>query len=258
MSKGKNRKSTVAIIPARFYSQRFPGKPLIDICGKTMIQRVFEQVMKAKLVDRVIVATDHTKIADAVRAFGGEVIVTSKDIATGTDRVAIAAKLLKNTEIVVNVQGDEPLIPPEMVDEVIDLMKKNTNIMAGTLVYRIKSLEELNNPNTVKVVIDKNNYACYFSRAPIPYMREYSKEAFRKSDIWYRHVGIYAFRKKFLNKFHSWGISNLEKIEKLEQLRIIEHGYKIKIAVTKMQSISVDTPDDAEKVRSLIKKKGNN
>lgn len=252
----KNRKLIIAIIPARFHSQRLRGKPLIDICGKPMIQRVYEQVMKSKLVDQVIVATDHKKIADTVRDFGGKVILTPKGIFTGTDRVAVAAKSLKTAEIIINVQGDEPLIPPEMVDEVITLMKNNANILVGTLVKKINSPEELNNPNKVKTIIDKNNYACYFSRAPIPYMREYNGRTFKNSGIWYSHVGIYAFRKKFLNKFYSWGISNLEKIEKLEQLRIIEQGYKIKVAVTKKDSVAVDTNDDVEKVRSLIKKKG--
>jgi len=247
------RETAVAIIPARFASVRLPGKPLIDLGGKPMIQRVHEQVKKATRVHRVIVATDDKKIADAVTRFGGEVVMTPPDVRTGTDRVALVARTLDNADIIVNVQGDEPLIPPQMIDEVVSLLALDPTALVGTLVQKIISQDELNNPNTVKVVIDRDGYACYFSRAPIPYLRDETESEILSQHVWYGHLGIYAFRKKFLAQFYSWDQSKLEKVEKLEQLRIIEHGYKIKTAVTEYRSISVDTPEDVERIRAIIK-----
>lgn len=246
--------TNVAIIPARFASVRLPGKPLIDLGGKPMIQRVYEQVKKARLVHRIIVATDDKKIAEVVTRFGGEVVMTPTDVPTGTDRAALAARSLDNTGIVVNVQGDEPLIPPQMIDEVIALITHDPTALVGTLVQKITSPDEITDANTVKAVLDDSGYACYFSRAPIPYPRDGIRPDIFSQNVWYRHIGIYAFRKSFLAQFYSWDQTILEKVEKLEQLRIIEHGYKIKTSVTEYHSISVDTPDDAERIRSIIKK----
>jgi 3-deoxy-manno-octulosonate cytidylyltransferase (CMP-KDO synthetase) len=247
-------KMAVAVIPARFSSVRLPGKPLVDLGGKPMIQRVYEQVKKAKQVKKIIVATDNKIIAEATAGFGGEVAMTPPDMPTGTDRIALVANSIDHTDIIVNVQGDEPLIPPQMIDEVISLLVNDPSAMVSTLVQKITSLDDINNPNIVKVVLDNDGYACYFSRAPIPFPRSGFGPETLKQHIWYGHVGIYAFRKNFLAQFHSWDQSKLEIIEKLEQLRIIEHGFKIKSAVTKYRSISVDTPEDLERVRTIIKK----
>ena len=248
-------KTAIAIIPARFSSVRLPGKPLIDLGGKPMIQRVHEQVKKAKHVRQVIVATDNKIIAEAVAGFGGEVVITPPDMPTGTDRIAHVAESIDTADIIVNVQGDEPLIPPQMIDEVILLLANDPSALAGTLVQKISSADDISNPNTVKAVLDSNGNACYFSRAPVPFPRDGFGPDILKQHTWYSHVGIYAFRKIFLTKFHSWGQSGLEVIEKLEQLRIIEHGFKIKTAVTKYRSVSVDTPEDVERVRAIIRKK---
>jgi 3-deoxy-manno-octulosonate cytidylyltransferase (CMP-KDO synthetase) len=254
MTAKQQSETAVAIIPARFSSARLPGKPLVDLGGKPMIQRVYEQVKKATRVHRIIVATDDKRIAEAVSHFGGEVVMTRPDVCTGTDRTAIVARSLADTDIIVNVQGDEPLIPPQMVDEAVTLLAVDPKALVGTLVQKISLPDDLNNPSIVKVVLDKDGYACYFSRAPIPYPRDGTGSEILKINVWYGHIGIYVFRKDFLAQFHSWDQSKLEKVEKLEQLRIIENGYKIKTAVTDYRSISVDTSEDVERVRVIIKK----
>ncbi len=237
----------VAIIPARYGSTRMPGKPLIDLAGKPMIEHVYERTKEARLVDRVIVAIDDRRVADAVKQFGGEVVSTPTDLRSGSDRVAYVAKKLADASIIVNVQGDEPMIEPEMIDEAVQPLIDDRTIVVGTLVKRIDTTEELSNPNIVKVVLDKDGFALYFSRAAIPFARDG-----RSVEASYKHIGLYAFRRDFLLKFASLPETPLESIEKLEQLRILEHGYKIKAPVTKYDSIPVDTLEDVERVRTQL------
>ena len=244
----------VALIPARYASTRLHAKPLIDLCGKPMIQRVYEQAKKAKLVTRVIVATDHEAIADAARKFGGEVVMTPKWIRSGSDRIAHVAQSLPDADIIVNVQGDEPLIAPQMIDEAIQPLAEDRTICCGTLVKKISSAEELTNPGVVKVVIDAGGSAIYFSRSPIPYLRDgIDIGQWHEQHCYYKHIGLYVFQKDFLLQFSSWPESTLEQIEKLEQLRILHHGYKIKTAITSFDSIPVDTAEDAERVRQILR-----
>jgi 3-deoxy-manno-octulosonate cytidylyltransferase (CMP-KDO synthetase) len=242
-----------AIIPARYASTRLPAKPLIDLCGKPMIQRVFEQTKQATLVTNVIVATDHGEIAAVVRGFGGECVMTPVDIRSGSDRIAAVAKNLTRADIIVNVQGDEPLIEPRMIDEAIRPMIDNPKIDVATLVKKIDTAEDIINPNVVKVILDMGGDAIYFSRAPIPYNRNTAGTAGKQNQItYYKHIGLYVYRKDFLLEFASWDESQLERTEKLEQLRIIEHGFKIRAAITAYDSIPIDTPDDAERVRTIL------
>ncbi|MDI6767613.1 MAG: 3-deoxy-manno-octulosonate cytidylyltransferase [Bacteroidota bacterium] len=247
----------VAIIPARYASTRLPIKPLVDLWGKPMIQRVYEQTKKSSLVNRVIVATDHGKIVETVKRFGGEAILTSVDCKSGSDRIAHAARDLDDADIIVNVQGDEPLIAPQMIDETITPLIQDSAIHVSTAVKKITNADDIINPNIVKVVIDKEGFAIYFSRSPIPYLRNgLNVTQWHLKHSYFKHFGLYVFRKEFLLKFSSWGESKLEQIEKLEQLRIIENGYKIKTVITEYDSISVDTEEDAVHVRNVIKLKG--
>lgn len=244
----------VAIIPARYGSTRLHAKPLIDLCGKPMIQRVYEQVKKSSLVNNIIVATDHSDIASVVSKFG-EVIMTPSDIKSGSDRIAYVAKDLKNAEIVVNVQGDEPLIPPQMIDAAVQPMLDDESIQVATIVKPISKSEELFDPGVVKVVLDKQNFALYFSRSPIPHLREEKDKAiWHHRHQFYKHFGIYVFRKSFLLQFTELKETALEQAEKLEQLRILEHGFRIKVTITEHDSIAVDTAEDADKVRRLLEK----
>jgi 3-deoxy-manno-octulosonate cytidylyltransferase (CMP-KDO synthetase) len=234
-----------AIIPARYSSSRLPGKPLKDICGKTMVQRVYEQVKKVSLVDKVIVATDDQRIFNKVKSFKGNVIMTSKDHKTGTDRLAeVAAKI--ETDIIVNVQGDEPLINPSVIKSAIEPLLSDESLKMSTLKHLIKDEEEINNPNVVKVVTDKNNNAIYFSRSKIPYSRNSQKFNY------YKHIGLYVYRSDFLLKFAEMEPTSLEVQESLEQLRVIENGYKIKVIETEYDSIGVDTEEDLNKVRNIL------
>lgn len=245
----------VAIIPARYASTRLPGKPLIDLCGKPMIQHIYERTAQAKLVDFVIVATDDIRIMEAVENFGGRSILTPTDIPSGSDRIAFASKELEGISIVVNVQGDEPLIASQMIDEAVMPLIQDKEISVSTLVKKILSADELKNPNIPKAVIDRFGYAMYFSRSPIPYLRDRQNidEWYLYHD-YYKHIGLYVYRKEVLNKFTTWGESLLERIEKLEQLRMLENGIRIKTVVTKYDTIPVDTIEDVGKVRLLIEK----
>jgi 3-deoxy-manno-octulosonate cytidylyltransferase (CMP-KDO synthetase) len=245
----------IAVIPARYASARVPAKPLVDLCGKPMIQRVYERVKQSSLVNRVIVATDHEEIVEVVKNFGGEVVMTPAEIPSGSDRIGYVAKDLVYSDIIVNVQGDEPLISPRMIDEAITPLMQDSTIHVGTLIKQISSADELKNPNVVKVVIDSNGFAIYFSRSPIPYLRdEITTDAWHLRHPFYKHTGLYVFRRDFLLTFNTWKESLLEQIEKLEQLRIIEHGYRIKATITTFDSIPVDTLADIERVRKLIMK----
>lgn len=244
-----------AIIPARYASTRFPGKPLVDICGKTMIERVYQRTKQSALIDRVIVATDDERIAAAVTAFGGEVCMTSDQHETGTDRLAEVAATL-SSDLIVNVQGDEPLIEPSMIDQAIEPMINDATISMGTLMVAIDSVDEFLSPNVVKVVTDRSNAALYFSRSPIPCVRDHIdslKENFGAVKA-FKHIGLYVYRREFLLTYPTLDVTPLESMEKLEQLRALEHGYKIHVAETARPSQGVDTPEDLEKVRLIVAK----
>jgi 3-deoxy-manno-octulosonate cytidylyltransferase (CMP-KDO synthetase) len=243
----------LALIPARYASSRFPGKPLIDLKGKPMIQRVWEQTMKAKSVDAVAVATDDLRIKRVVESFGGLAIMTPIHCVSGTDRVAIAARKIKGRKpgIVVNVQGDEPMLPPAMIDQLVALVKKSGAPMA-TLCRPLRDKAEYLNSNAVKVVADKAGRALYFSRSPIPMWRDGGTKAPIGPQVGL-HVGLYAYRYDFLQRLAKLKPTPLELTEKLEQLRVLENGYDIALGQTRLVSQSIDTPEDAERVRRLIK-----
>ncbi|MCP2604873.1 3-deoxy-manno-octulosonate cytidylyltransferase [Candidatus Aminicenantes bacterium AH-873-B07] len=239
-------KKAVGIIPARYYSQRFPGKPLAIISGKPMIEHVYEKAVHAKLLEEVIIATDSSFIEKEVKKFNGKVYLTSPHHKTGTERVAEIAEKI-DFDIILNIQGDEPLIDPKSLDELVKLMQ-NENIQMATLVEKETDLSLINDPNVVKVIIDKNNYAIYFSRAPIP---------FQAQNFFYRHVGVYGFQKKFLLEFVNYPPSFLEQTEGLEQLRALENGIKIKVLYSNSYTWSVDTEEDLKKVINYLEGKGN-
>ena len=236
----------VAIIPARYGSVRFPGKVLADINGKPVIQHVYERVSCSKSVLRTVVATDDDRIIEAVKKFGGEAIMTSPDHVSGTDRVAEAAEVTGG-EIVVNVQGDEPLIVPEIIDKVVEKVISDREIACSTAASPITDEALYNDPNAVKVVTDKHGHALYFSRSPLPYYRD--GKFIGGACL---HTGIYCFRRDFLEIYSSLEPMMLEKAEKLEQLRILEHGYKIGVVITEEVPKGIDTPEDLETVRKLM------
>ena len=238
---------TVGIIPARYHSTRLEGKPLMDIHGKSMIQRVYENVMKADVLDEVLVATDEQRILDAVERFGGKAVMTSSEHTTGTDRIAEVAKNL-DVQVVINIQGDEPFITPTMIDEVATPLLDDQDIPMCTLMHQITE-EDFQNPNVVKVVTDSSGFALYFSRSLIPYPRH--ADGHRA----FEHIGIYGYQKAFLLKLTVLPPTPLEKTEALEQLRVIEKGFKIKVIETAAKDyipLSIDTQEDLERARTLI------
>ena len=239
--------TVTGIIPARYSSTRLPGKPLVLIHGKPMIQRVYEQSKKSKLLNRVIVATDDQRIFDFVSSFGGEVMMTSDKHISGTDRLAEAVKMI-NCDIVVNVQGDEPFIDPNNIDIAIEPLLKDRMLNVSTLAFKITNPLDLENENKVKVVLDKNNFALYFSRNYIPFDMEHNPARVwtLKDRKFYKHIGLYVYRKSFLIRFSKMKKSYLEEVEKLEQLRILENGERIKVVITKKDSVSIDTAEDIE------------
>lgn len=244
-------KATV-IIPARYGSTRLAAKPLADLCGKPMIQHVYEQARRATLADRVMVATDDRRILEAVESFRGEVVLTSRQHQSGTDRVGEVSEKL-DSEFVVNLQGDLPLLEPEMLDELIGRFTQSARekdaAAMGTLKREITSADELYNPNVVKVVTDARGFALYFSRAPIPYIRDVKQGGRR-----YKHYGVYIYHKDFLLAFTKLPPSPLEQMEKLEQLRALENGYRIRVIETRYDTVEVDTAEDLAKVRDLLLK----
>jgi len=240
----------IGIIPARYDSKRFPGKVLADILGKPLIRRVYEQAKKVELLDDVLVATDNKEIFKVVENFEGKAIMTSSNCKSGTDRLAEVARGL-DADIFVNIQGDEPLISPEVISKVAQELIKDKTINIATVARKITAQEELNNPNIVKVVLDNNGFALYFSRAQIPYVR-HSLELKNLTFASYKHIGLYAYRRKFLLNFVRMEQGPLEKVEDLEQLRALENGYKIKVVITECDSIGVDTREDLEKVRKIL------
>ncbi len=240
-----------AIIPARYESNRFRGKPLAEIAGKPMIQHVVERALATPLLTRVVVATDDKRIADCVKGFGGEFIMTKSDHVSGTDRLAEAAQLLNipKDDIVVNIQGDQPLFPGEVVEQMCRPLLEDPTLPMSTLVYKIIRPEEIDDPNHVKTVFDRDYHALYFSRSPIPFQRNPDDKI---KPTYYKHLGFYAYRKNFLLSFVSLPEGEWEKFEKLEQLRALENGYKIKITVTNHDSIEVDTPEDLKRVEQFL------
>ncbi len=234
----------IGVIPARYGSKRFPGKPLVDILGKPMIQHVWERASQVKTLEKVIIATDDERIRKKAEEFGAEAVLTSLSLSSGTERVAETVKDL-DVEIVANIQGDEPLIKPRAIDEAVKSLIDNSKILMATLAYKMTKKEEMEDPNVVKVVFNKDNLALYFSRSPIPFFQKHPSP-------FYKHIGLYLYRKEFLMKLIQLEPSPLEKIEGLEQLRVLENGYRIKVVETKYDSVGVDTPEDLEKVKAMI------
>ena len=243
----------LAIIPSRYASQRLPAKSLADIHGKPMVQHVYERAKQSQLLTEVIVATDDARIESAVKKFGGRAVMTPATLQSGSDRIAFAARSIE-ADIVVNVQGDEPLIDPKVIDQAVQLLLDDETAVVGTAVKKISSLDDLLTPSVVKVVLDKDHYALYFTRSLVPFVRDSAEVTqWLKHAVFYKHFGIYAYRSAFLQVFTSLAPTPLEQTEKLEQLRILENGYRIKAAITELDSIPVDTQEDLEKVRKRIK-----
>jgi len=238
--------SILGIIPVRYHSFRFPGKALADVHGKTMIQRVYEQAMLAECLDRVVVATDHLKIFDHINEIGGKVCMTSEDHPSGTDRCREAMELEPDGyDFVVNIQGDQPFIDPRQID---DLCKNLVpDIQIATQARRIEMQELLIDPNCVKVIIDSQGKAIYFSRSPLPFQRAHSVYEWISSHQYYQHIGIYAYRSDILQEITQLAMSPLEQAEGLEQLRWLENGYSIKVLTTNYHAQGIDTPEDLEK-----------
>ena len=245
-----HRHDVLAVIPSRFAAQRFPGKPLALIDGKSLVRRVWEAVKGARRVTRVVVATDSDKIARAVRGFGGEAVMTSPRCPSGTDRVAQIARTSR-AGIIVNVQGDEPLLSPSTIDKVVEALQEDSSAVMSTAVRKPANDREWKDPNAVKVVLDRMNYALYFSRAPIPSLAR--SPGMHSVPRWI-HIGLYAFRRAFLFRFAALPPSPLEQAEQLEQLRVLEHGCSIRVAVVSQKTCAVDRPEDVRKVERILTK----
>ncbi len=238
-----------AFIPARYQSSRFPGKPLADIAGKPMIQRVYERAVSCSELTDVFIATDDERILSRVEGFGGKVIMTGKSHNSGTDRIAEAAQMigLGHEDIIINIQGDQPIFDPDVISQMIEPLENDPSISMSTLKHKITDPANVDNPNHVKVVTDNQGFALYFSRYPIPYYRDSEH-----SGEYYKHLGFYGFRMEFLIQFTRLSEGLLESAEKLEQLRALENGFKIKVVETSFDSIEVDVPEDVKKVEELI------
>jgi 3-deoxy-manno-octulosonate cytidylyltransferase (CMP-KDO synthetase) len=248
----KKEPKVVAIIPARYHSNRFEGKPLAKIMGKPMIQHVYERALAVDLISQVTVATDDERIAECVRGFGGQVVMTSSDHVSGTDRLAEAATLMDINEqdVVVNIQGDQPLFDQSVVEQVARPLLDDPALPMATLIYKIIRPEEIDDPNHVKTVFDVNGMALYFSRASIPFQRNPEEP---QTPTYYKHLGFYAYRKGFLLTFVGLPEGEWERFEKLEQLRALEYGYNIKVVLTEHDSVEVDTPQDLARVEELFR-----
>lgn len=249
----------IVIIPARYASTRFQGKPLAPLLGKPMIQWTYESAQKATTIDQTMVATDDERICTAVRRFGGNAVMTSPDHPSGTDRLAEVARNL-DCEIVVNVQGDEPLIRPEQIDQLVTGLRDDSRAEMATLKTVIRKGGELLSPHVVKVVTDNEGFALYFSRSPLPYLKDSWKDAgsitgdHLGGGVFFKHIGIYGYRRPFLLTLSSLSPTPLEKAEGLEQLRALEHGYRIKVMTTNYDCQGVDTEEDLNKVEELLRK----
>lgn len=249
----------VAVIPARWQSTRFKGKVLADINGKPMIQHVWERAKRAHSIDEVIIAVDKDKVQKVVEAFGGKAVMTSPEQPSGTDRIAEVMTAVE-ADVVINVQADEPLVHPLMIDELAQVFEYEREAQMATLIKRIHCKEDIMNPNVVKAVVDRKGYALYFSRSPIPYVRSkgtaslaYPETMEDISERYFKHIGMYAYTKEFLFAFTNLPKSTLESEECLEQLRALEHGYKIKTIETRYETVGVDTAADLEKVKAILK-----
>ena len=239
---------TIGVIPARWASTRFEGKVLAPIAGKPMIQHVFERVKNCRSLNQILIACDHESVYKAAMSFGAVAVMTSPKHVSGTDRIAEAVQRMK-ADLVVNIQGDEPLINPKIIDDLVKALQSDSTCVMATVIKVIDQKEDLANPNVIKVVIDKNYNAIYFSRSPIPYNRD------NKDIRYYKHLGIYAYRYDFLSAFTKLKKSPLEEAEQLEQLRALEAGYKIKTIVTDTETIAVDTREDLERVETFFRYK---
>lgn len=245
----------IGIIPARFASSRLMGKPLANIGGKPMIQHTYNNARKSKLLDKVVIAVDDEKVFQVVKELGAEVYMTPKNCTSGSDRIAIVTEKIPEASIIVNIQGDEPFIKGKMIDEAIEPLLFDKKVNVATLARRISNVEDMKSSSVVKVVFDYNNMALYFSRSPIPFVREAKTNLARiqTAEI-YKHIGLYVYRREALLKFTQLKPTDLEQIEKLEQLRFLEHGFKMKIVVTDYDSLSVDTQKDLELARRFYDK----
>lgn len=242
----------LGIIPARYGSTRFPGKPLAQLAGKPMVQWVYERAAQAQLLNEVLVATDDQRIFEAIKKFGGRVVMTRSDHPSGSDRIAeVAAK--SDAEIIVNIQGDEPLIEPAAIDLGVKILLNHPAAQVGTLVRPIRDVADLRNPNIVKVALAQDHTALYFSRSAIPFCRGAQTEAeWLQQHTYFKHIGLYIFRRDLLLQFVKWPMGVLERVESLEQLRLLEHGVKIHVALTEYEAQSVDTEDDWDVLRKEL------
>jgi len=241
----------VGIITARYGSTRFEGKLLADLCGKPVIQHTWENAKQSNSINDLIIATDDRRIYNVAKGFGANVVYTSTAHKSGSDRLTEVAVSI-DAKIIVNIQADEPLLHPAMIDDTAEAVLKDSSIAMSTLCHKIKNATEIQDPNVVKVVFDRNGIALYFSRSPIPYERMGSDDKLQFID-YYKHIGIYAYTKDFLFTFKSLPQSRLEKTEKLEQLRVLENGYRIKVIETRFDTIGIDTPEDLEKAIEIIR-----
>jgi len=240
----------LGIIPARYASTRFPGKPLVNIAGKSMIQRVYEQSKKCALLNDVIVATDDDRIYDHVIGFGGKAIMTAANHQSGTDRCAEVSAKHPEYDIIINIQGDEPYINPEQISKVA-LCFDASDTEIATLVKKVETEQELFNPNSPKVIINNNSEAIYFSRSPLPHIRGREQQHWLQHFTYFKHIGIYGYRADVLQQITKLPVSSLEKAESLEQLRWVENGYRIKVAETELETYAIDTPEDLNRLSEL-------
>jgi 3-deoxy-manno-octulosonate cytidylyltransferase (CMP-KDO synthetase) len=242
----------LGVIPARYASTRFPGKPLALIGNKSMIQRVYEQARKSTFLSRLIVATDHELISNHVKSFGGEVCMTSDKHASGTDRChEVTSRSTESFDYIINIQGDEPFIAPEQIDLIASVLDGKTEL--ATLIKKIESFDQLVNPNNVRVVYNNAREAIYFSRATIPYLRGVDQHQWLAHHSFFKHIGMYAYRSDILEKITTLPISSLEKAESLEQLRWIENGFKIRVVETDIETMGIDTPEDLEGAKQFLR-----
>ena len=242
---------TIGVIPARWGSTRFEGKVLADLLGRPVVQHVWENAKKAKTLDDLVVACDDERIMKVVESFGGKAVYTSPDQPSGTDRLAEVVNPM-DVKIVVNIQGDEPLVKPIMIDNLVMSLDDEKVAQMATMIKKIDDDSDLTNSNVVKIIFDKSGYAIYFSRYAIPYNRTNAADKDKKKPVYYKHIGMYAFTKDFLFTFRNLPKSALENAEKLEQLRVLEYGYKIKVVETKFDTVGVDTHDDLIKVKEIL------
>jgi 3-deoxy-manno-octulosonate cytidylyltransferase (CMP-KDO synthetase) len=241
---------TLCVIPARYASTRLPGKPLADIAGKPMICRVYERARRAERITEVVAATDDPRVFDAVKADGGKAMMTAADHPTGTDRLAEVAMAYPDIDLIINVQGDEPLIEPQVIDDLAAAFDEDAGLQMATVMTPMEDEIDQRNPNNVKVVTDKNGYALYFSRSLLPYPR------YNKGVPVYKHIGIYAYKRDFLLQFAKMKPTPLEQTESLEQLRVLENGYRIKVIRTDFKFVGVDTLDDLVLVNEIYRERG--